>query len=54
MVGPKIILMALYSILLQTINLLFPPLESLPQCLWYSEQEESHSHFPTGKCPKLH
>ena len=49
LVGPNIILMALYSI-----NSLFPPFESrlhrtsiLPhkQCFWYGKQDESHSHF---------
>ena len=49
LVGPNIILMALYSI-----NSLFPPFESwlhrtsiLPhkQCFWYGEQDESYSYF---------
>ena len=54
LVGPKIILMTLYSIFLQTINSLFPSLESSlhkisnfphKQCLWYGEQDEPHSNF---------
>ena len=59
LVGPNIILMALYSI-----NSLFPPFESwlhrtsiLPhkQCFWYGEQDESLPTLSsTGKCPKLH
>ena len=49
LVGPNIILMALYSI-----NSLFPLFESwlhrtsiLPykQCFWYGEQDEPHFHF---------
>ena len=54
LIGPKIMLMALYSILLQTINSLLLPLEpSLHRTsnfapkpfLWHCKQNESHSHF---------
>ena len=62
LICPKIYIMTLYSIFLQTIKSLFPPLESRlhrtsnfphKQCLWYSEQDELPTLFCTGKCPKL-
>ena len=60
LVGPNIILMALYSI-----NSLFPPFESwlhrtsiLPHKQCFSDMVSKMNHIPTlsstGKCPKLH
>ena len=54
LVRPKIILLTLYSIFLQTINSLFRPLKSSrhrtsnfprKQCNWYGGKDQSHSHF---------